>query len=385
MKRLVLLGASGSIGLQTADVVRQHPSLFSLRAFGVGRNIQAARELLDQFPVDIVSVQEQKDAGILQKEYPHTRFVYGREGMNTLVSLPDYDVFVKALVGFAGLEPTLTAIKHGHDVALANKESLVVGGELVYRELNKYGVSLYPIDSEHSAIFQCLQGSRRQDVRRLIITASGGSFRRLSRSELKNVTVRDALAHPNWSMGAKITIDSATMMNKGFEIMEAHWLFDMPYSKIDTVIHEESIVHSMVEYIDGAVIAQMGVADMRLPIQYALSWPDRLPIDLQGKLDLTEIGTLHFRRMDEERYPLIPLTYRVAEKGGSLPAVLNAANEAANLAFREERIGFTDIEDLLKEAIDQAEYREISSLEELIETDIRTREETETKIRRMEK
>ena len=378
MKRLVLLGASGSIGLQTIDVISQHPDRFSLEAFGVGRNINAARTILRDHPVPMVCVEKAEDAKLLQGEYPHIHFVYGKEGMNKIVTEINYDVFVNALVGFAGLEPTLRAIESGHDVALANKETLVVGGELINRALIENHVRLYPIDSEHSAIFQCLQGSKPEEVRKLIITASGGAFRKLSRRQLDQVTVRDALAHPNWSMGAKITIDSATMMNKGFEIMEAHWLFAVPYARIESILHEESNILSMVEFIDGAVLAQMGVPDMRLPIQYALTYPDRLNINLQGSLDLAKAGTLHFAAMDEERFPLIPLTYTVAKKGGSLPAVLNGANEVANLAFRQEKIGFLRIEDIIRETLDHCAYRQIQTLEDLIESDREARDYAES-------
>ncbi len=364
MKRLILLGASGSIGQQTIDVVLQHPDLFELTAFGVGKNVDSARRILKQFDVKVFSVQEEADALTLAKEYPDKTVLFGDEGLKTLASGSDYDVLVNALVGFAGFAPTLAAIEAGHDVALANKESLVCGGELINRALALHGVSLYPIDSEHSAIFQCLQGNRTRQVRRLIITASGGSFRNLSREELSDVTVEQALAHPNWSMGAKITIDSATMMNKGFEVTEAHWLFHIPYEQIDVLMHPQSIVHSMVEYVDHSVMAQMGTPDMRLPIQYALSWPDRLELN-EPALDLAKVGKLEFYEPDTERFPLLALAYEAGKMGGTAGAVMNAANEAANLAFRKKDIPFPAIEEIVIGAVHEVPWHELSTVEDL--------------------
>lgn len=295
MKRIVLLGASGSIGLQTVDVVRHHSDLFSIRAISVGHNIAQLETLLAQLPhVQKVCVAEESDHDLLSRKYPHLDWCWGEEGLMELAAWSEYDVLVNAVVGFRGLHPTLCAIAHHHDVALANKESLVTGGDLVKAALNEHGVHLYPIDSEHSAVFQCLQGNDPREVRRLIITASGGSFRARSRDELNDVSVQEALHHPNWNMGGRITIDSATMMNKGFEVIEAHHLFDLPYEQIDVVIHRESIIHSMVEYQDHAIIAQMGTADMRLPIQYALSYPHRLKMENAQPLDLLSCAQLHF-------------------------------------------------------------------------------------------
>lgn len=382
MKNLVLLGASGSIGRQTIDVVLQHPDLFAVRALSVGRNIGQLRKILKDVPVDQVCVQNPEDARLLKTEYPSVEFLSGDEGLDILAQRNDYDVLVNALVGFAGFSPTLKAIESGHDVALANKETLVVGGQLIYDALKKHGRSLYPIDSEHSAIFQCLQGNRKKDVRRLIITASGGAFRRLSRDQLTDVTAADALAHPNWSMGDKITIDSATMMNKGFEVTEAHWLFDMDYDRIDVLMHDESVVHSMVEFIDHSVMAQMGAPDMRLPIQYALSWPERFELQQDEPLDLAAIGTLHFRAPDYERFPLLKLAYEAGKKGGNLDAVMNAANEAANLAFREGKIPFLMIEDIIISAVRDAAFSEVKCVEDLLEADRFGREYAEEMIRR---
>ena len=366
MKKIALLGASGSIGTQTIDVILQHPDLFELVSFGVGSRVETAVRLLEQFPdVRLCAVKKEADALELQKQFPGRTILSGDEGLKTIAE-SEYDVLVNALVGFAGFAPTLAAIESGHDVALANKESLVCGGELITRALALHGKTLIPIDSEHSAIFQCLQGNRMRQVKRLIITASGGSFRNLSREELADVTVEQALAHPNWSMGAKITIDSATMMNKGFEVTEAHWLFGVPYESIDVVMHPESIVHSMVEYVDKSVMAQMGTPDMRLPIQYALSWPDRLELD-EKALDLAAVGTLHFSNPNPERFPLLALAYEAGKKGGNLGAVMNAANEAANAAFRNHEIPFTMIEDIVINAVHEAPFWELRTAADLEE------------------
>lgn len=382
MKRIALLGASGSIGTQTIDVISQHPDLFELVSFGVGTRIQTAREILNRFPdVRLCAVKDEADALELMKEFPDRTILFGDEGLRTIAE-SDYDVLVNALVGFAGFAPTLAAIESDHDVALANKESLVCGGELITRALALHGRTLIPIDSEHSAIFQCLQGNRMRQVKRLIITASGGSFRNRTREELDSVTVEEALAHPNWSMGAKITIDSATMMNKGFEVTEAHWLFGVPYEKIDVVMHPESIVHSMVEYVDQSVMAQMGSPDMRLPIQYALSWPDRLPLQ-EPPLDLAKVGTLHFSAPDTERFPLLALAYEAGKKGGNLGAVMNAANEVANAAFRNHEIPFTMIEDIVIGAVHEAPFRELKTVDDLIAANSWGGEYANNKIRKL--
>ncbi len=382
MKRIALLGASGSIGTQTIDVILQHPDLFDLVSFGVGTRAETARNLLKQFPdVSLCAVKNETDALSLMKEFPDKTILYGEAGLKTIAE-SDYDVLVNALVGFAGFAPTLAAIESDHDVALANKESLVCGGELITRALALHGRTLIPIDSEHSAIFQCLQGNRMRQVKRLIITASGGSFRNRTREELDSVTVEEALAHPNWSMGAKITIDSATMMNKGFEVTEAHWLFGVPYEQIDVLMHPESIVHSMVEYVDKSVMAQMGSPDMRLPIQYALSWPDRLPLD-EPPLDLAKAGTLHFSAPDTERFPLLALAYEAGMKGGNLSAVMNAANETANAAFRNHEIPFTMIEDIVIGAVHDAPYGPLKTPGDLYAADEWGGEYAAAKIRKL--
>ena len=385
MKRLVLLGASGSIGVQTVDIVQQHPDLFEIVSFGVGRNIAKAKEYLELFPdIQTFSVQYQEDAEVLQKQYPDKKVLSGEEGMEEIVSQDNYDVLVNALVGFAGFLPTLKAIETHHDVALANKETLVCGGELINRACKEYDCQLYPIDSEHSAIWQSLRGNKKEQVKRLLITCSGGSFRNKTRDELKDVTVEEALAHPNWSMGAKITIDSATLMNKGFEVIEAHWLFDIPYDEISVLMHPESVVHSAVEYVDHSVIAQLGAPDMRLPIQYALTYPDRYSYDLDTPLDLTKLSTLHFGAPDTERFPLLALAFEAGKKGGNLNAVMNAANEVANAAFRNHRIPFLMIEEVVFKTVEAFENKPVTSLEELIDVDQKARKYAEDYIRNKE-
>lgn len=375
MKRLVLLGASGSIGVQTVDIVQQHPDLFEIVSFGVGRNIAKAKEYLELFPdIQTFSVQYQEDAELLQKQYPDKKVLSGEEGMEEIVSQDNYDVLVNALVGFTGFLPTLKAIETHHDVALANKETLVCGGELINRACKEYDCQLYPIDSEHSAIWQSLRGNKKDQVKRLLITCSGGSFRNKTRDELKDVTVEEALAHPNWSMGAKITIDSATLMNKGFEVIEAHWLFGIPYDEISVLMHPESVVHSAVEYVDHSVIAQLGAPDMRLPIQYALTYPDRYSYDLDTPLDLTKLSTLHFGAPDTERFPLLALAFEAGKKGGNLNAVMNAANEVANAAFRNHEIPFLKIEEIIIGAVHHAPFKELTCVQDVIDADTWGRE-----------
>ena len=372
MKQVILLGASGSIGVQTIDVIEQHPDEFELVAFSVGKRVQIVRDVLAKLDVKEVCVMNKEDADTLSLEYPNVHFTYGDEGLIHLASLEQGDIVVNALLGFAGLIPTLTAIEHKKDIALANKETLVAGGMFVKEAIEKHGVHLYPIDSEHSAIFQCLQGNPHKSIKRLIITASGGSFRDKTRAELEGVSVKQALSHPNWSMGAKITIDSASMMNKGLEVIEAHWLFDLPFSKIDTIMHRESVIHSMVEYEDTAVMAQLGTPDMRLPIQYALTYPSRLPLESEP-LDLLKLSTLHFEPLSFERFPLLKLAYEVGEKGGNLPAIMNGANEAAVAMFLEEKISFLEIEEYVHKAVHDLEFIAHPTLEEVIASDKKAR------------
>ena len=382
-KRILLLGASGSIGTQTIDIIEQHPEQYELVSFGVGKNIDYARKLLTKYPVSLISVERKEDSEELQKEFPHTRVTYGNKGLVELVTSVDYDLLVNALVGFVGLEPTLKALETNHNVALANKETLVVGGELVNKAALENGCVITPIDSEHSAIAQCLAGNPYKQIKKLIITASGGSFRKKTREELKDVTVEEALSHPNWTMGAKITIDSATMMNKGFEVMEAHYLFDIPYEQIDVLMHDESIIHSMVEYKDGAVMAELGTPDMRIPIQYAISDPENLrsELNLGESLDLAKVATMHFHAPDYNRFPLLKLAYDIGKNPGTNQAVLNASNEVANAAFRNHRIPFLMIEEVVFKTVEAFENKPVTSLKELIEVDQKARKYAEDYIR----
>ncbi|MBQ9037619.1 MAG: 1-deoxy-D-xylulose-5-phosphate reductoisomerase [Erysipelotrichaceae bacterium] len=367
-KKIVLLGASGSIGTQTVDIVSQHPDLFEVKGLNVGNNISFLREYLKNNKAECICVRNEADRDELAKEYPDIQFFYGDEGLIKLSELEGLDLVVNALQGFVGLLPTLNAMEHGYDVALANKETLVAAGSIVTAKAKEKGVRLIPIDSEHSAIFQCLQGSKHSEIKKIIITASGGSFRDLSREELKNVTLKQALSHPNWSMGKKITIDSATMMNKGFEVLEAKWLFDLDYENIETVLHAESVVHSLVEFKDHSILAQLGVSDMRVPIQYALCYPDRLD-NTTKSLDLGSLGLLHFKTMDYERYPLLKLAFEVGKKGGNLAAVMNGANEKAVHLFLEEKISFLDIERLIFEAVEKCEFITKPTVEDIIRSD----------------
>ena len=364
MKRILLLGASGSIGTQTVDILKAHPEELTLVGASVGQNRKYLEMLLQEHSLACAYLREPDYE--LESRYPKTVFYFGADGLTRMVREADYDLLVNALVGFTGFRPTLTAIESGKDVALANKETLVAGGDLIMNAVKKYGVKLFPIDSEHSAILQCLQGHRKEDLRKLIITGSGGSFRDKSREELEGVTLKDALKHPVWSMGAKITIDSATMMNKGFEVMEAHHLFDVDYDKIDVILHAESIVHSMAEYNDGSIIAQLGVPDMHLAIKYALLYPEH-KVDLKTKyLDLAEVGSLNFRKMDYRRYPLVKLAKDVGKYGGNFGSVLIGANDEAVSLFLHERISFTEIETYVFQTLEAARFIRDPGVEDIL-------------------
>ncbi|MED4202586.1 1-deoxy-D-xylulose-5-phosphate reductoisomerase [Neobacillus mesonae] len=374
MKKISLLGATGSIGIQTLDIIREHPGEFILAAMSIGKNIELARKIIGEFQPELVSVQNHSDFHTLKAEFPHTNFTYGDEGIIEAATFEKADILVNAVLGSVGLNPTLQAIEAGKTIAIANKETLVTAGHLVMEAARKNNVSLLPVDSEHSAIFQCLQGENEKNIERLILTASGGSFRDRSRSELEQVTVEEALHHPNWSMGAKITIDSATMMNKGLEVIEAHWLFDLPYNKIDVLLHKESIIHSMVEFHDTSIKAQLGTPDMRVPIQYALTYPDRIPLPSGNRLNLAQLGQLHFQEMDLNRFRCLKFAYEAGRAGGTMPTVLNAANETAVAAFLEGRVTFLQIEDLVEKALDNHRTIEYPSLSTIQEVDKETRQ-----------
>lgn len=374
MKYISLLGATGSIGKQTLDVIRNHPDKFRLVAMSVGQNIDLTREIINEFKPEFVSVRNHDDYKKLKIEYDdQINFSYGDDGIVEVAVYDRANILVNAVMGSVGLYPTLQAINAKKTIALANKETLVTAGHLVMAAAKEKGVSILPVDSEHSAIFQCLQGEEAKNIDRLIITASGGSFRDQTREELINVTVDQALNHPNWSMGAKITIDSATMMNKGLEVIEAHWLFDLPYEKIDVLLHRESIIHSMVEFQDTSVKAQLGSPDMRVAIQYALSYPDRFPLKTGSKLNLADIGKLHFQEMDFQRFRCLKLAYDAGNIGGTLPTVLNAANEAAVTAFLNRKITFLQIDDLVEKALERHNLIKNPDLETINMVDRETR------------
>ncbi|WP_108669659.1 1-deoxy-D-xylulose-5-phosphate reductoisomerase [Peribacillus acanthi] len=379
MKKISLLGATGSIGRQTVDVVKQHPQHFKITAFAVGRNLDLAKQWVLDLKPELVSVQTKDDCELLKTEFGHlpTKFVHGMDGLVEVAVFADSDILVNAVIGSVGLYPTLKAIEAKKDIALANKETLVTAGHLVMEAANKHGVKLLPVDSEHSAIFQALQGENSKNIESLIITASGGSFRDRTREELKDVTVEQALNHPNWSMGAKITIDSATMMNKGLEVIEAHWLFNIPYEKIQVLLHKESIIHSMVQFHDSSVMAQLGTPDMRVPIQYALSYPDRIPHEAK-RLDLSEIAKLHFNSMNFERYPCLRYAYEAGKTGGTLPTVLNAANEVAVEHFLNGKILFLEIEELIERTMESHQTIFQPDLETILEVDKEARSITQS-------
>ncbi|MGI6608154.1 MAG: 1-deoxy-D-xylulose-5-phosphate reductoisomerase [Erysipelotrichaceae bacterium] len=368
-KRIVVLGASGSVGSQTVDVLIQHQDIFEVVALAVGSRVYFLEQYLEKYPLEYGCVQYYEDYLRIKDKYPKTKFFYGDDGLIALTSLEKIDIVCNCLQGFVGLLPTLNAIAHKCDIAISNKESLVAAGNIVMEKAKLNNVNLIPVDSEHSAIFQTILGNAKKDIKKLIITASGGAFRNLNREQLKKVTKEDALRHPRWNMGAKITIDSATMMNKGFEVIEAHVLFDIPYQQIDVIMHPESIVHSMTEYSDKSIIAQLGVTDMRLPIQYALTYPRRI-FNNSENLSLAELGTLTFKNMNYERFPLLDLAYAVGYLGGNMPAILNGSNEMAVELFLKGKISFLDIEMINFEVVRQAKdiYIENPTLEQIIES-----------------
>lgn len=351
MKQLYLLGASGSIGVQTIDVIKQYQHEFKLVGVSFGnRNEAHTKAVIETFKPEIVCLRDESSVSTYQQLYPNTRFVSGDDGLLAIAAYPKRGLLINALMGSVGLKPTVLAIKQQKDIALANKETLVMAGDLINDLVSEYHVKLLPIDSEHNAILQALQGEALKDIKSITITASGGSFRDLSRDDLKRVTKQDALKHPNWSMGDKITIDSATMMNKGLEVIEAHHLFRLPYDQIETLIHKESIIHGMVTFKDESVKAVLGFPDMRMPILYALSYPSHYTLDLKP-LNLGLLGQLTFKPMDYERYPLLKLAFEVGKKGGLYPVVMNAANEKAVSLFLNEQITFLDIETLVLKAV----------------------------------
>ena len=385
MKRLALLGSTGSIGVSTLEIVSEYPDRFQVVALTAGRNLSLLKEQAARFQPEIIAVPDQNCAKKLHESIGTNgpKVYFGLEGLIACAVDSGADMVVSAIVGAAGLEPTLAAINAGKDVALANKETLVIAGQLVMDAVASSGCKLFPIDSEHSAIYQSLEGHRKQDVRRLILTASGGPFRNWAKQDLHSVTPKDALAHPNWSMGRKITIDSATMMNKGLEVIEAHWLFDLSVDKIAVHVHPESIVHSMVEYIDGAIIAQLGIPDMKTPIAYALSYPERLMLE-QPPLDLCQMGHLRFSLPEKDRFPCLGLAYDAIRQGGTVPAVLNAANELAVEAFLLEKAAYLDIPKIIQTVMEQHSPQSADTLGQILAADKWAREEAKSVINELQ-
>ena len=382
MKNIAVLGSTGSIGTQCLDVVRAHRSEFAVRALTCGRNTDLFREQLKEFKPALAVCAEKEDAQRLAAEFPGTRFLHGSEGILEAAVSTDAQLVVNSLLGMMGIRPTYEAILAGKDIAFANKETLVAGGSLIMDAVKRTGVDFLPVDSEHSAIFQCLQGRADNRIRRILLTASGGPFRGYTAEQMRAVTKEQALKHPRWTMGAKITVDSATMMNKGLEIIEASWLFDVPASRIDVHVHPESILHSAVEFMDGSVLGQMGNPDMRVPIAYALSWPERLELTednimVNGSvhpLDLFAVGALHFEKPDLNAFRCLALAYRAIEAGKSYPIVLNAANEEAVAAFLADRIRFYQIGELVEKAMDAHHAAEIRCVEDIFEVERESRE-----------
>ena len=374
MKKVLVLGSTGSIGVNTLNVIRQFPERFSVSALTVNTRIDLLEPQIHEFKPQIVVVKDEKLAEELRKRLTvKCEVLSGINGLISVAANLDYDILLGAMVGFAGLAPTLEAIKRGKRIALANKETLVVGGELVTELCKKHNSEIIPVDSEHSAIYQCLVGENIESVNKIILTASGGPFLHLTKEDLQKVTVKDALNHPTWKMGNKITIDSASMMNKGLEVIEAHWLFGLPKEKIEVVIHPQSIIHSMVEFIDGSIKAQMGLPDMKLPIQYALGYPERLESNF-NKTCLPDIKTLTFFSPDLEKYECLKLAYQVMDAGGTAPCVLNAANEIAVDRFLNGEIKFSHIPFLINRALENIDNHKSPDIETIFECDKLARE-----------
>jgi 1-deoxy-D-xylulose-5-phosphate reductoisomerase len=375
VKAITILGSTGSIGTQTLDIVAQYPEQFRVVGLAAGRNLAILIPQIQQFQPEIVAIADPAQLPELKTAIAHLpkppQLLAGPEGVATVAAYGDAAAVVTGIVGCAGLLPTIAAIKAGKDIALANKETLIAGGPVVLPLVEEYGVKLLPADSEHSAIFQCLQGVPKGGLRKIILTASGGAFRDWPVEKLAQVTVADALKHPNWSMGRKITVDSATLMNKGLEVIEAHYLFGQDYDNIDIVIHPQSIIHSLIELQDTSVLAQLGWPDMRLPLLYALSWPERIHTDWET-LDLVKAGDLTFRAPNHDKYPCMGLAYAAGRSGGAMPAVLNAANEQAVALFLDEKIAFLDIPRVIEQVCDKfmPQNRANPTLEDILAADV---------------
>ena len=370
MKQIAILGSTGSIGTQTLDVVRQHPEAFSVYALSAHRSIDLLIKQALEFNPAVVCIADETYYRPLCEALSDLpiRVLAGEKALAEMVTMPAIDVVVAAMVGYAGLRPTIEAIKAKKTIALANKETLVVAGEIIDRLAKRYKVDILPVDSEHSAIFQSLVGEDMTSVEKLLLTASGGPFRNFTLEQMQYVTAAEALRHPNWEMGAKITIDSASMMNKGFEVIEARWLFDIPVDKIQVLVHPQSVVHSAVQFVDGSVKAQLGTPDMRMPIQYALTYPERWMSDV-ARLDLFATQSLTFEEPDLKRFPNLALAYEAMNKGGNMPCVLNAANEVVNLAFREGKCGFMQMSDVIAQTMEKTMFITEPTYEDYVQTD----------------
>lgn len=374
MKKVLILGSTGSIGVNTLNVLRNFPGKFKVAALTVNTRIDLLEPQIEEFKPEVAVVRDKSAAFELNKRVgSKCRILWGDEGLTETAAVLDYDIFVGAMVGFSGLAPALEAIKRGKRIALANKETLVVAGELVTNLCRKHSAKLIPIDSEHSAIFQCFEGENPENVEKLILTASGGPFLNKSKEDLSDVSVKEALNHPRWRMGNKITIDSASMMNKGLEIIEAHWLFNMPKDKIEIVIHPQSIVHSLVQFVDGSIKAQLGLPDMKLPIQYALTYPERMKNNFE-RTKLPDIGKLTFSNPDFEKFECLKLAYYALDAGGTAPCILNAANELAVEKFLNGKLKFSRIPQLITRALEKIENHREPDIKTIFECDKRTRE-----------
>ena len=370
MKQIAILGSTGSIGTQTLDVVRQHPNEFSVYALSAHRSLDLLIQQALEFNPAVVCIADERLYQPLREALSDLpiKVMAGEKAIAEMVTMPAIDVVVAAMVGYAGLRPTIEAIKAKKTIALANKETLVVAGEIICRLAKRHQVSILPVDSEHSAIFQSLVGEDMHSVEKLLLTASGGPFRTFTYEQMQHVTAAQALQHPNWEMGAKITIDSASMMNKGFEVIEARWLFDIPVEKIQVLVHPQSVIHSAVQFVDGSVKAQLGTPDMRIPIQYALTYPARWLSDVP-RLDLFAVKQLTFEEPDMQRFPNLRLAYEAMEKGGNIPCILNAANEVVNLAFREGKCGFLQMSEVIEQTMGTTSFITEPTYEDYVQTD----------------
>ncbi|HEX9830288.1 MAG TPA: 1-deoxy-D-xylulose-5-phosphate reductoisomerase [Thermodesulfobacteriota bacterium] len=382
MKNISILGSTGSIGRQTLEVISRFPNRFSVKGLAAGKNINLLKEQISKFSPKIVSLQEEKDACKLSKELHSgsVEILWGEDGAEAVASHTETDLVVSSMVGASGLKPTLSAIRAGKNIALANKEALVMAGSILISEAQRYKIELIPVDSEHSAVFQALSCSEKEFVKRLILTASGGPFLKVPKEEMSDATVEVALNHPTWKMGEKITIDSATLMNKGFEVIEARWLFGIPPENISVWIHPQSIVHSMVEFVDGSIIAQMSIPDMKIPIAFALSYPERIPMD-RDEVSPQHFSELTFEEASFEKFPALWLAYRALGEGGTMPAVMNAANEIAVAAFLQQRIKFIEIVTVVRQTMEIHKTLPGDTIEQILESDSWARKIAESIIR----